>query len=179
MSENRDTMLSPEEALNRFEKPDTALLGLDITSHDYIQPRYGFKIQSIGLLISPIALCEVKKNFVVYPVPKTKRWFQGLVNVRGNLIPVYDLSTMLGTTDVPTQHENLLIIDKGPDSVGILIDDIPQQCNTKDWVELSNVPELPTGLSECIDVAYTHEDMIWLEFDHKKFFSAMMDSIAA
>lgn len=172
-------MLSPEEALNRFQKPDTNLLGLDISTHDYMQPRYGFKIKSIGLLIYPDALCEVKKIFVVYPIPKTKRWFQGLVNIRGNLIPVYDLSIMLGTTDVPTQHENLLIIDKGPESVGILIDDIPQQCDTNDWIELSNIPDLPSGLSECVDVAYTQDDSIWLEFNHKKFFSAIMDRVAA
>ena len=179
MSEKRDTMLSPEEALNRFQKPDSNLLGLEISSHDYVQPRYGFRIQNLGMLIAPNALCEIKKNFVVYPVPMTKRWFQGLVNIRGNLIPVYDISVMLGTTDMPTQHENLLIIDKGLESVGILIDEIPQQCNTNDWIELANVPDLPTGLSECIEGAYTQDDLIWLEFDHKKFFSAMMDSVAA
>jgi twitching motility protein PilI len=178
MSENRDALLSPEEALNRFQKPDTALLGLDISSHDYIRPRYGFKVNSIGLLISPDALCEVKKNFIVYPVPKTKQWFQGLVNIRGNLIPVYDLSIMLGTSDVPTKHENLLVIDKGSDSVGILIDDIPQHCDTNDWIELSQVPVLPSGLSESVDVAYTKNDTFWLEFDHKKFFSALVNSIA-
>ena len=171
-------MLSPEEALNRFQKPDTALLGLEGSSHDYIQPRYGFKIDSIGLLISPDALCEVKKNFIVYPVPKTKRWFQGLINLRGNLIPVYDLSIMLGTSDVPTKHENLLIIDKGQDSVGILIDGIPQHCDTNNWVQLSQIPELPSGLSECVDIAYTNNDTFWLEFDHSKFFSAMVDNIA-
>ena len=178
MSNDNNVMMLPEEALNRFQKPDTALLGLDISSHDYKQPRYGFKICDIGFLISSDVLCEVMKNFTIYPIPKTKPWLRGLVNLRGNLIPVYDLSLMLGLSEEPMRYENLLIIDKGSESAGILIESLPQPCNLSGWTTLSHVPKLPAGLSDCVSGAYSKDDVIWLEFRHKDFFTTMMDSVA-
>ena len=178
MSENNNHLMPPEEALNRFQKPDTALLGLDISSHDYEQPRYGFMISGLGFLISSDVLCEVLKYFAVYPVPNTKQWMHGLVNLRGNLIPVYDISMLLGLSDAPMKHDNLLIIDSGPESVGILTESLPKQIDMTGWAELPNVPKLPTGLSDYVSYAYSHDDVIWLGFNHKDFFTYVMDSVA-
>lgn len=171
-------MMLPEDALNRFDKPDTALLGLDLSAHDYEQPRYGFKIDGIGFLISSETLCEVMKNFNVYPIPNTKQWMRGLVNLRGNLIPVFDLSMLLGLSEDPMSHDNLLIIDKGPETVGILIDSMPQPCDMRGWTVLSHIPKLPAGLSEVITNAYSIDEMIWLDFNHKEFFKNVMDSVS-
>lgn len=171
-------MMLPEDALNRFDKPDTAFLGLDISTHDYKQPRYGFKVGGIGFLIPSETLCEVMKNFKVYPIPNTKQWVHGLVNLRGNLIPVYDLSLLLGLSENPMNHDNLLIIDKGSESVGILIENMPQPCEMRGWTALSHIPKLPAGLSECIADAYSIDDVIWLGFNHKEFFNYVMDTVA-
>lgn len=178
MSDNNNNMMLPEEALSRFQKPDTALLGLDISSHDFEQPRYGFKVNDIGFLISPEILCEVMKNFTVYPVPTTKDWMHGLINLRGNLIPVYDLPMLLGLSEEPLRHENLLIVDNGPESAGILIDSLPHACDISTWAELSHVPDLPAGLSECVSDAYSKDDAIWLGFNHKEFFTNIKTNVA-
>ena len=66
MSDDNNNMMLPEDALNRFQKPDTALLGLDISPLDYELPRYGFIVGGIGFLISSEILCEVIKNSKVY-----------------------------------------------------------------------------------------------------------------
>jgi len=179
MSDDSKKMMLPEEALNRFQKPDTALLGLDFSTHEDEVPRYGFIISDLGFLISSEILCEVMKNFKVYPIPNTKQWMHGLVNLRGNLIPVYDLSMLLGLSSEPMKHDNLLIIDKGPESVGILIDSLPQPCDIRGWAELSNVPKLPAGLSDCVSDAYSKDDVMWLGFKHKDFFTNMIDSVAS
>lgn len=179
MSDDKSNMMLPEEALNRFQKPDTALLGLDISSHDYQQPKYGFKICGVGFLITPEVLCEVMKNTVVYPIPNTKEWMRGLVNLRGNLIPVYDMSILLGLTDEPMKHDNLLVIDKGPASAGILIESLPQPCDLNGCAELKHVPKLPAGLSDYVSEAYSKDDVIWLGFNHKDFFTNMMDCVAS
>jgi twitching motility protein PilI len=173
-----NTMMLPEEALNRFQKPDTALLGLDVSAHDYQQPRYGFKVSNVGLLISPETMCEVMKNFTVYPVPNTKPWMHGLVNLRGNLIPVYDLSMLLGLSEYPVAHKNLLVMDKGSDSVGILIDTLPQPCDLRRCKKLSHVPNLPAGLKNCIADAYSVDDVLWLGFNHKEYFHYLMDTVS-
>jgi len=178
MSNNNRKMMMPEEALNRFQKPDTALLGLDISSHEYEQPKYGFRILEIGFLIPPEVLCEVMKSFVVYPLPNTSDWMHGLVNLRGNLIPVYDLVMLLGMSEEPMSHDNLLIIDKGPDSVGILIESLPQQCDLSGCSVLSHVRNLPAGLADYVSEAYSKDEVIWLGFNHDEFFKHMMDYVA-
>ncbi len=178
MSEDINQLIPPEEALSRFQKPDTAFLGLDISTHDYEQPRYGFMIHGVGFLISPEVLCEVMKNIAVFPIPNTKHWVHGLVNLRGNLIPVFDLSMLLGLSDEPMVHDNLLIIDKGPEAVGILVESLPQQCDMSNWSELATIPNLPAGLSDCVSSAFSKGDEIWLGLNHKEFFSSVMDSVA-
>lgn len=176
MSDNSN-LLPPVEALNRFQKPDAALLGLDLSQNDYQLPRYGFIINGIGLMISSEILSEVVKNYTVYPIPNTRAWMRGLVNLRGNLIPVYDLSMLLGMTDAPMQQGSLLVLDKGQDSVGILIDGLPQPCDTTNWSKTMQTPELPIVLSDFITDAYLSDDVIWLGFKHKEFFKSVMESI--
>ena len=176
MSDNNNFM-TPEEALNRFQKPDAALLGLDLSQHDYDLPRYGFVVHGIGFMISSEILCEVVKNYTVYPVPNTQTWMQGLVNLRGNLIPVYDLSMLLGFTDGPMNQGNLLVIDKGAESVGILIDNLPKPCDVTSWSAITQIPKLPAGLSDFVTDAYSADDLIWLGFRHKDFFKSVMDSV--
>lgn len=170
-------MMLPEEALNRFQKPDAALLGLDTTAHEYQQPRYGFMIGAIGFLISSETLCEVMKKFTVYPVPNTKPWMHGLVNLRGNLIPVYDMSMLLGLTKVPAKQESLLVMDKGTNSVGVLIDTLPQTCDLSGRKKLPHVPNLPAGLTQCVTDAYSVDDVLWIGFNHREFFHNIMDSV--
>lgn len=177
MSDNHSNMMLPEEALNRFEKPDTALLGLDISPHNYELPRYGFIVSGIGLLIASDALCEVMKNFKVYPIPNTREWMHGLVNLRGNLVPVYDISMLLGLSDEPMQHDNLLIIDKGSESVGILIDSLPQPCDMSGCARQSQILNLPAELTDYVDEAYSINGVMWLGLDHKGFFKNVMDRV--
>jgi twitching motility protein PilI len=169
--------LLPEEALNRFQKPDAALLGLDLSHNDYQLPRYGFIVNGIGFMISSEILSEVVKTYTVYPIPNTRAWMKGLVNLRGNLVPVYDLSMLLGLTDVPVQQGSLLVLDKGQDSVGILIDGLPLPCDISSWSKTMQVPELPAGLSDFVTDAYIADDLIWLGFKHKEFFKSVMKSI--
>jgi twitching motility protein PilI len=176
---NNSNLLPPEEALNRFQKPDAALLGLDLSHHDYDLPRYGFLVDGIGFMISSEILCEVVKNYMVYPIPNTQPWMQGLVNLRGNLIPVYDLSLLLGFSDQPMESGNLLVIDTGQESVGVIINSLPQPCDISDWPEITQIPELPTGLPEFVTDAYTADNVIWIGFRHKEFFKSLMDSVAS
>lgn len=176
MSDN-SKLLPPEEALNRFQKPDAALVGLDLSHNDYQLPRYGFIVNGIGFMISSEILSEVVKHYKVYPIPNTQAWMKGLVNLRGNLIPVYDLSMLLGLSDAPIQQGSLLVLDKGRDSVGILIDGLPQPCDITDWSKTMQIPELPAGLSDFITDAYSADDVIWLGFKHKEFFKSVMKSI--
>jgi len=178
MTAENDKMVLPEDSLNRFRRSEAALAAMDISIHDYELPRYGFNIHDFGLLISPETLCEVMKIFEVYPIPNTKDWMHGLVNVRGNLVPVFDLPLLLGLSDLPMLHESLLVVDNGSESAGILIDGLPRPCDTRNWVKLSQAPSVPAPLADHITEAFTNDNLTWFGFNHREFFKNLRSSVA-
>jgi len=166
------------ETTTDYYLPDVPALNINESPKQAIQNRYGFILGNMGLLIAQNALSEVMKSFKVYPVPKTKSWLQGLTNLRGNLVPVYDLGLFLGIVDAPIQHNNLLILDKGDEAVGILIENLPVPHDTSTWKPLKNNVELPAELKNCIDDVYENNGMVWGSFDHRRFFEAVKSAVS-
>lgn len=178
MTAESKKMMLPEDALNRPQKPGAPFIGMDISIHNYEIPRYGFTIGDIGLLVSSDTLCEVVKVFKVYPIPNTRSWMHGLVNVRGNLVPVFDLPILFGLSDHPLSHDNLLIVDNGPESAGILISSLPRPCDTRNWNRLSEFPKLPEILLQHATEAYINNNITWIGFNHKDFFMSLQSIIS-
>mgnify|MGYP003952499105 CR=1 FL=1 len=46
---------------------------------------------ALGLLLPPGDVAELVRGARVSAVPNTPSWFVGLINRRGNLVPVFDL----------------------------------------------------------------------------------------
>lgn len=178
MSDKQKEFLLPEDALTRFSKQDANILHLDLPVKENAIKRYGFQIGDIGFLIAEKTLSEVMKSFNIYPVPNTSPWFRGLTNSRGNLIPVFDMEDLLGFSGKKSKYENLLILDKGINSVGILIDDLPRVCDVAKWKKLSYSPQMPAGLSEYVTEVYTIEDKIWIGIDHIGYFESIKEQVA-
>ncbi len=59
------------------------------------------------------------------PVPRTRPWVRGIANVRGNLLPVMDLSAYL--EEIPaslTRSSRVLVIDVDDVFTGLLVDEV-------------------------------------------------------
>ena len=178
MNVDAEVWLEPEEALTRFKRPDLASLDFENVTQKTSQSRYGFKVGDIGFLIPRKTMSEVMKSFKVFPVPNTQLWFQGLTNLRGNLVPVFDLALLLGITDTPTTSNNLLILEKGAESIGVLIDSMPRSQDISSYHPLQKSPQLPAALNEYITEVYTFKDFLWVSIDHKEFFKSVKSNIA-
>jgi twitching motility protein PilI len=135
--------------------------------------RYGFKIGSLGLLIQLGSTSEVLQKPAIWSLPGSPPWFLGLLNVRGNLVPVYELSQVLNTEAKPVDQKKLvLVFDQGDKAVGVVIDDFPKPLNALS--SLPNLPLLPSVLNGHVRKGYIKEESIWLEFDHNSFFAEML-----
>lgn len=179
MEKQPGTWMTPEEALTRFQGPGISLLDLDIqTQVDDDVKRYGFEIGDLGFLIKQETICEAVKGFKIFPIPNTRSWMRGWINLRGNLIPVYDLALLLGLTEEPKYYENLLILDKQSESIGILIDKLPKSCDVSHWQKMDHIPQLQVNMTDYIRHAYQADDRIWLDLEHKSFFESIKDLIA-
>ncbi len=167
--------LSPSAALNRFSSAQTA--APDTIQPDYMRMRYGFRIGGLGLLIGPNTVSEVIEKVPVYRIPNTSYWLLGLLNLRGNLVPIFDLKSILELEDdFQEKNRMIMILDEGDKSVGILIDGLPQ---TQDISHgLSRFPPLPTALREHVSTPYVKDGVAWMEFDHHGFFKSLATRIA-
>ncbi|MBZ4194157.1 MAG: chemotaxis protein CheW [Candidatus Contendobacter sp.] len=166
--------LSPGAALNRFKPPPLRTTG--IASAERQRVRYGFLVGGIGLLIGPDTSSEVLESAPVYPLPTAPVWLLGLVNLRGNLAPVFDIKPLLELEDDhhPVQNR-LLILGGGDKAVGIMIDGLPQRTATGQI--LSRLPPLPAALRPYVAKAYLQNGAVWLEFDHHGFFRSLGEPI--
>lgn len=173
MTDKADNWLKPEDALRRFKKPENALLNKPDYGFTEQAPRYGFIIENMGFLIAENTLSEVVKNAEIYPIPHTRDWMRGLINLRGNLVPVYDFSLLLGLSENRTQYENLLVLGKDSHSVGLLIDNIPRSYEIGSWQKLAQAPCHLVGLKDHVVDAYSYDDIMWLDFNHKGYFESI------
>lgn len=162
--------LSPTAALQRFHPPEGISTSLGIRQAAMHISRFGFRIGQLRLLIQADTLSEVITHTPIYPMPNVPSWLVGVMNLRGNLMPVFDLHHLLETGE-PGQTQTVLVLDQGNDGVGIPIDGLPHAVHLGD--ALHNMPPLHETLHGHVTTAYTTEDGIWLDFDHRGFFTAL------
>ncbi|HQS57014.1 MAG TPA: chemotaxis protein CheW [Gallionellaceae bacterium] len=158
--------LLPSVALDRFEPPEGMVLSDTVEKE---AGRYGFRVGSLGLLMQLGVGSEVMELPAIWTLPGAPPWLLGLINLRGNLVPVFELRILLGMEPrVADQKPLVLVFDQGEKAVGILIEDFPVPLSALH--ALPNLPQLPTALSGHVRTGYVKDSSIWLEFDHSSFF---------
>jgi len=162
-------MLKPSEALNRFS-PIKQLPFADHRKSGNGPLRYGFRAGDIGLIMDEVLGSEIVNKILTCAIPATPAWFQGVVNIRGNIVPVFDLK-MIFNSDKKTDLQRLLIIGKEDKAAGILIDDLPQALHDLEVTEDFLSP--PSLLNECIRNVYKQNDDIWYELNFHDFFAEL------
>jgi len=172
MANVRDEWLSPHAALNRFNPPE--VIEVDTLPSQVAPTRFGFRAGNIGLLVEQNTVSEVLEKLPVYPIPNTPLWLLGVMNVRGNLVPVFDLHQLLQTGASTSKNPTGLMLGKGEDALIILIDGLPQALNLSR--RLKQLPPMPKVLKGHIHTAYTKDGSIWLDFDHRGLFRVLSAS---
>lgn len=161
--------LLPEAALAYFEPPvglHTALAG---QRRQDARVRYGFRAGQLGLLINPDTGSEVMEMPSVAAMPGAPAGFLGLVNLRSNLIPLFELRTLFGFAPrAPGMSTMVLVFGQGREAVGVIIEGSPVALSA--LRPLSHLPPLPGALQNHVSFGYLQDEMIWLEFDHSTFF---------
>ncbi|MBA2409586.1 MAG: chemotaxis protein CheW [Gammaproteobacteria bacterium] len=161
---------SPSAALNRFEPPEGTLF--EASQGAKARTRYGCQIGTIHLLIGMNTVSEVMPLPVLAPVPNTPPWLKGLLNLRGNLVPVFDLKLLLELEEQESAGKAMaLILDKGELAVGIIVDGFPRPLTALRSVQ--HLPELPRRLHAYVSAGYMQDDVLWLEFGHEQFFDSL------
>ena len=163
--------LAPSAALTRFVPPMGALLG-PVQARKEQTVRYGFRVSSLGFLIRPGTGSEVVEARGIAAMPNSPRWLAGVMNLRGNPVPVFDLCAALELArNDESQKSMVLVLDKGERAAGLLIDGMPRVVPEGTSIDLPT--SLPARLAPFAPQALATGDAVWLEFDHVGFLTSL------
>ncbi|MDN5869510.1 MAG: chemotaxis protein CheW [Nitrococcus sp.] len=85
----------------------------------------GFRLGGQRLIASMNEVVELLTPPWVARVPRTKSWLRGVANVRGNLLPIMDLSDYLGKGRAnPSRLARVLVIKQDTVCTGLLVDEV-------------------------------------------------------
>jgi purine-binding chemotaxis protein CheW len=153
-------------------KNETAIAG---ANERYLRISLGQEEYAIPLL----RVREVIAVPEVTPIPQTPNYFQGVINLRGQVITVVDMRTKLGIKPLDGPEKAVVICDLGAVSLGLVVDSINSVATPK-AEELSERPDLRNQKAmEYITAVYRHERGMVLLVDITKLFNFDDQSVAA
>jgi twitching motility protein PilI len=129
------------------------------------------------MLIPMAMVSEIVVDAEIYPLPTTPDWFRGLMNLRGGLVPVFDLKTLFEMRSEAGGTPRLLVLNERAKAVGILSDVSPKSIVIGQ--SLPQTPPLPPLLSQYSQGVYVEDQDIWVEFDFDGFFHAIGKQLQA
>ncbi len=166
---------SPSSVLKR----ETSAVNSMIDNHELVDDariRYGFKIAGMGLLVDSDEVAEVVPRPNLARIPRTPAWFSGLSNLRGTLIPMFDLKLLMGLDDKGRGKEKFsLIIGQGDKAMGFFIEQYP--IGLENMEAVAEQPPLPMLLLPFVGQAYFTNESIYVELDYSHFFSSLSEKL--
>ena len=162
---NAPASIPPEAPLH-----DEAVFGgMTRTEDDEIHSRrrYGVVIGAQRLLLDGSGAVRVLEPGPMSRLPNTHDWFLGLVNVRGNLIPVYDLARWQG---LPAADSGRMLLVVGTDDLAAatLVDSSPRSLLVPGMA--CAPPALSEGFAAHAKEAFALDDGVWTELDWDALF---------
>ena len=101
-----------------------------------------------GLDVSNVNAIETLTNVV--PVPNAANHILGIMNLRGDVLPVFSLRTKFGLQEVPvTEQTKIIVTDSNGVTIAIKVDEVKEIIECDD----SNLTEFPS-IARSLDTAY-------------------------
>jgi purine-binding chemotaxis protein CheW len=87
-----------------------------------------FTIDDVGYAFRIDAVKEIIRYMQPQPTSTTVPWMQGVINLRGSIVPVIELGARLGrvTQPIDPASAKILVLEDGPDIVGTLVTSVDE-----------------------------------------------------
>jgi len=175
--------LTPSQALNRPLIRQAETHSEVFEEEIKTTRRLGFYIGDLGFLIAQQTTSELTDLLPICPIPFTATWLLGLINLRGNLVPVFDLHKLLQLEKRTVKKQMLLILGEGHSAGAIVIDDLPIPLTFTNTEELTTLPPLPPMIKAYATSGYEKKNdddkkaQLWFNFDHQNFFDSLATKV--
>lgn len=179
-------LVSPHEALgdqeksDLFELPSAAIEKDSLSNNDSDLRRHGFYIGNIGLLLPPEMISEVAENAIVRRLPNSMPSLVGMTNLRGNMVPVFDIAVALdilpdNANDTKSDRK-LLFLQLDDEWVGLYSNGLPIRLVLDTNNRMDTIPPVPEIIKPFVYHSYKQEE-VWLDFDIKGFFERISERL--
>jgi len=149
---------------------------------------HGYRVGDLRLLARYGVASQLSEMLPIFRLPGVPAGFKGLVNLHGNVIPVFDLANWLGGNwkgvahDLARKHM-LLVLGTGSESVAVIVDGLPVR---KRFLPNTVLPdtvlpdtEIEVGHESALQAfaikAYSEveegEQQLWIELDERRLFA--------
>lgn len=92
------------------------------------QTRIGYRVhRDMPWLLVPEGIAsQVALDPVLAPLPNVQSWFPGVLNLRGNLVPVFDVAAACGMPQADPKQCTILVLQPNHQPLGVLCMGMPQ-----------------------------------------------------
>jgi chemotaxis signal transduction protein len=138
--------------------------------------RQGFRIGELRFMTRYEDASELSEMATIHKLPNAPEWFCGIANMHGKLTPVFDLARFFGVESDPEVKHMLLVISRGSDATGVLIDGLPERlhCPEDDYTDACALPE--RLMPHLLGTALIGEQQ-WFDLDTHSLLGALEQSL--
>ncbi len=129
-----------------------------------INNRFYYSVGKLNLLLEQDIKAENLSQPKIYEIPHPPSWCSGIVNVRGNIVPVVNMHILLKTGErTSTKHSKLLLFHHDSLSPIIFqIDKLPSMINFDNYTSKM----LPDNSADWMTQLFQYESNIIYEVNH-------------
>lgn len=115
-----------------------------------------FKSGDLILYISTKHVIEIINNHSITTLPLVPPYIKGIINLRGQILPVVDIQMRMGKSETEYDNETcIIVLDIDSVSLGIIVDSVRQVID----IDLKNVRPIPLKRQQkLLDGMVTMED---------------------
>ena len=113
------------------------LLDIQFVAYELGNEKYAFKINDVY---------EIIRMQQISPTHNSKPFLEGVINLRGKVIPVVNLHKRLRLTEnEPTKATRIMVVKSREEMIGIIVDKVDQVIKFDD---IQPTPKVITGIDE-------------------------------
>ena len=151
----------PSEALQSFTPPDVDSGTAAIAR---FQIRYGVTFGGISMLIPQYTASEIVLEPTITKIPNSPACFPGVCNIRGNIVPVYDLFVAFNLEKQEVKGRRVLVLGTGESAIGLVVDGLPVAVKILEHsAPVKDSQSLPSLLQKYIAGGFVIDDTNWYE----------------